>query len=60
MHFIGRTLNIRNVPIIKLLQESKISKDIISLGQGIPFFGPPENAINEFIKNSSLKNGYSY
>ncbi|OYT28705.1 aspartate aminotransferase [Thermoplasmatales archaeon ex4572_165] len=60
MHFIGRTSNIRNAPIIKLLQDSKVSKEVISLGQGIPFFRPPENSIESFIKNSSLKNGYSY
>lgn len=60
MHFIGRTSQIRNAPIVKLLQESKVSKDVISLGQGIPFFRPPEKAIDAFNKYSSLKDGYSY
>jgi len=40
----GRTLDVRNAPIIQLLKESKITSDTISLGQGIPFFPPPNKA----------------
>ncbi len=41
----GRTEKVQDAPIQKLLSEVKQPKDTISLGQGIPFFGPPEEAI---------------
>ena len=42
---IGRSYNVQEAPIQKLLAEVKIPYDVVSLGQGVPFFGPPTEAI---------------
>ena len=42
---IGRSQNVQDAPIQKLLAEVEIPNDVVSLGQGVPFFGPPTEAI---------------
>ncbi|WP_455391933.1 aminotransferase class I/II-fold pyridoxal phosphate-dependent enzyme [[Eubacterium] cellulosolvens] len=46
----GRTYYVQEAPINKLLSESRVPEDAISLGQGVPFFGPPEEAITAATK----------
>ena len=55
-----RTNNIRNAPIIKLLSEVKLPSDIISLGQGIPFFRPPTQSIQAIQEYVCHPKGYQY
>lgn len=55
---LSRTYNIQKAPIQQLLSEVKIPKDVISLGQGIPFFGPPKEAVDAAC--SILHTHYSY
>jgi len=56
--FCGRTHGIQKAPIQELLMEAKIPEDVISLGQGVPFFGPPEEAIS--AASDALNEGYGY
>jgi aspartate/methionine/tyrosine aminotransferase len=41
----GRTQRIQEAPIVKLIADSKSPSDLVDLGQGVPFYGPPEEAI---------------
>lgn len=51
---------IRKAPIIHLLSQVTIPKDVISFGQGIPFFSPPKLAIDA-AKNSMMQpKGFQY
>jgi len=55
-----RTSNIRNPPIIDLLSQHSLLEDVISLGQGIPFFGPPPVSINAIMDQLDNKISYEY
>ena len=55
---LSRINDIQKAPIQQLLSEVEIPRDTISLGQGIPFFGPPREAIDAAC--STLHNLYSY
>lgn len=48
-----RMNGIRKAPIIDLLAQVSIPNDVISFGQGIPFFKPPKDAINS-VKEALL------
>lgn len=52
--------NIRQAPIIQLLSEVTMPDDVISFGQGIPFFDPPAEAIHATRKICSQPEGYQY
>jgi len=54
----SRTARIMNAPIQELLSQAKISKDTISLGQGMPFFLPPDEAVNAQIEH--IHESYRY
>jgi len=41
----GRTQWIQEAPIVKLITESNLPSDVVDLGQGVPFYGPPKEAI---------------
>jgi aspartate/methionine/tyrosine aminotransferase len=41
----GRTQKIQEAPIVKLIADSKSPNDLVDLGEGVPFYGPPEEAI---------------
>jgi len=56
--FSGRTIFIENAPIQQLLSEVSIPSDTISLGQGVPFFGPPREAVKAAVDALS-KPGYT-
>ncbi len=55
-----RLKQIRQAPIINLLSEVYIPENVISLGQGIPFFGPPKEAVNAAKKTLAQPIGYQY
>ena len=55
-----RTTNIRNAPIIELLSQIHSSKEVISLGQGIPFFGPPPESIKAVEDQINEKFSFEY
>ena len=56
----GRAGKIQKAPIIQLMSETKISHDVISLGQGVPFFGPPQESIKEGNEATSVGKRFSY
>jgi len=56
----GRTNSIQDAPIKKLLSSVSSPKDVISLGQGIPFFGPPIESIKAASQILDKKEGYCY
>lgn len=56
----GRTHDIQEAPIEKLLAESKIPRDVIDLGQGIPFFGPPREAVLAAAEALDKEKGFKY
>lgn len=51
---------IRQAPLIHLLSQVKIPKNSISLGQGIPFFGPPNETIVAAKNALTQPIGYQY
>lgn len=55
---LSRTRNIEKAPIQQLLSEVEIAKNVISFGQGVPFFGPPEEAVESAC--NYLHKSYSY
>jgi len=52
--------HIRKAPIVEFLSSLKISKDVISLGQGVPFFSPPTEVIDRFKECVGERSGYQY
>jgi len=51
---------IRSAPIIKLLLEVDMPKDVVSLGQGVPFFAPPTEVVSAIQQASAQPEGYRY
>lgn len=47
-------------PIIKLLSEVDMPKDVVSVGQGVPFFAPPKEVISAIQQATEKPIGYSY
>jgi aspartate/methionine/tyrosine aminotransferase len=41
----GRTQRVQEAPIVKLIADSNVPNDAVDLGQGVPFYGPPKEAI---------------
>ena len=56
----SRMNNIRQAPIIQLFSQVTMPEDVISFGQGIPFFGPPLEAVNAVRTICSKPQGYQY
>jgi len=57
---LGRTRNVQEAPIVKLLSCAKIPSDAISLGQGLPFFGPPSEVVSSISKVLSSRRSFEY
>jgi len=55
-----RTSFIRKAPIVQLFSEVKKPKDLISLGQGIPFFPPPAEVIQKILEGMKESRGFQY
>ncbi len=58
--FIGRTTSVQNAPIQHLMMHCNVPKDAISFGQGVPFFGPPKEAVAAAATVLSEEVGYRY
>ncbi|MGC9308412.1 MAG: aminotransferase class I/II-fold pyridoxal phosphate-dependent enzyme [Thermoplasmatota archaeon] len=56
----SRTTGIMDAPIQQLLQTANLPEDVINLGQGIPFFEPPEQAIDAAAAALKQPDGYQY
>jgi len=56
----SRTTDVMDAPIQQLLQQAAVPDDAVSLGQGVPFFGPPEEAIAAATDVLSSPDGYRY
>lgn len=52
--------DIRKAPIVDFLSSLKLPYDVISLGQGIPFFRPPSEAVEKVVQNAGNDTGYRY
>mgnify|MGYP006279199117 CR=1 FL=1 len=55
-----RTKHIRNAPIIDLHSNVHIPDNVISFGQGIPFFPPPQQALEAMTTSLSDPVGFQY
>ncbi|MBS3773215.1 MAG: aminotransferase class I/II-fold pyridoxal phosphate-dependent enzyme [Candidatus Thermoplasmatota archaeon] len=56
----SRTTEMMDAPIQRLLQQADVPGDVVSLGQGVPFFGPPDAATAAAAKALSTPDGYRY
>jgi aspartate/methionine/tyrosine aminotransferase len=56
----GRTQKIQEAPIVKLITESKLPSDVVDLGQGVPFYGPPKEAIFAAREALQDESGFKY
>jgi len=55
-----RTGDIQEAPIQKLLMESNVPEDVVSLGQGVPFFPPPPEAVQAAKDSLDTDAGFRY
>jgi len=56
----GRTQRIQEAPIVKLIADSKLPSDVVDLGQGVPFYGPPKEAILAATEALQKESGFKY
>jgi aspartate/methionine/tyrosine aminotransferase len=56
----GRTSGIQEAPIQKLLMECDVPPDAVSLGQGVPFFPPPTEAVEAAKEALDQDRGFRY
>jgi len=56
----GRTQTIQEAPIVKLIAESKVPTDAVDFGQGVPFYGPPKEAILAATEALDKESGFKY
>jgi aspartate/methionine/tyrosine aminotransferase len=56
----GRTQIIQEAPIVKLIADSKAPSDLVDLGQGVPFFGPPQQAVFAATEALHKESGSKY
>jgi aspartate/methionine/tyrosine aminotransferase len=56
----GRTQRIQEAPIVKLISDSKLPSDVIDLGQGVPFYGPPKEAMLAATEALQEESGFKY
>jgi aspartate/methionine/tyrosine aminotransferase len=57
---LGRTQSIQEAPIVKLISDSKLPSDIVDLGQGVPFYGPPKEAMLAATEALQEESGFKY
>ena len=57
---LGRTQEIQEAPIVKLIADSELPSDIVDLGQGVPFYGPPKEAILAAAQALRKESGFKY
>ena len=56
----GRTQSIQEAPIVKLISDSKLPSDAVDLGQGVPFYGPPKEAMLAATAALQEESGFKY
>ncbi len=56
----GRTQRIQEAPIVKLISDSKLPSDFVDLGQGVPFYGPPKEAVLAAKEALQEESGFKY
>lgn len=56
----GRTQRIQEAPIVKLISDSKLPSDVVDLGQGVPFYGPPREAMLAATEALQKESGFKY
>lgn len=56
----GRTQRVQEAPIVKLIADSKVPSDVVDLGQGVPFYGPPREAILAATEALDRESGFKY
>ncbi|TLN14427.1 aminotransferase class I/II-fold pyridoxal phosphate-dependent enzyme, partial [bacterium] len=59
-HTRGRTQGVQEAPIVKLIADSNVPTDAVDLGQGVPFYGPPKEAILAATGALDKESGYRY
>jgi len=57
---LGRTIGIQEAPIVKLIADSNVPSDVVDLGQGVPFYGPPREAILAATEMLGKESGFKY
>ncbi len=57
---LGRTASIMEAPLLKLTANARLPADVISLGQGVPFFGPPSEAVVAAGRVAGSQEGFCY
>jgi aspartate/methionine/tyrosine aminotransferase len=57
---LGRTRRIQEAPFDKLITEPKSPSDLIDLAQGVPFYGPPDEAIVAATAALRRESGFKY
>ncbi len=55
-----RTRGIQKAPLVDLFSSVDFPRDMVSLGQGIPFFGPPIEVINTIADGIKRPSAYRY
>lgn len=55
----GRTQRVQEAPIVKLIADSKVPSDVVDLGQGVPFYGPPREAILAATEALDRESGFT-
>jgi aspartate/methionine/tyrosine aminotransferase len=56
----GRTQRIQEAPIVKLISDSRLPSDVVDLGQGVPFYGPPKEAMLAGAEALREESGFKY
>jgi aspartate/methionine/tyrosine aminotransferase len=56
----GRTQRIQEAPIVKLISDAKLPSDVVDLGQGVPFYGPPKEAMLAATAALQEESGFKY
>jgi aspartate/methionine/tyrosine aminotransferase len=56
----GRTEKIQEAPIVKLIADSNVPSEVVDLGQGVPFYGPPREAIRAAAGALDKESGFKY
>jgi aspartate/methionine/tyrosine aminotransferase len=57
---LGRAEGVREAPIVELISNSNVPSDVVDLGQGVPFYGPPRGAILAGADALGRASGFKY
>jgi aspartate/methionine/tyrosine aminotransferase len=57
---LGRAKSVQEAPIVKLVSDARMPSDVVDLGQGVPFYGPPREAVLAAAKALQEESGFKY